>query len=97
MEENVLTWNAIENALYMIEQARRDGRKAYKVQTSENGYCSDHIFVFPRLVGNGDDWEYIYAMNERKDEIEKLKIGESLYFQPIRDDKESKGIITRIL
>lgn len=38
MEEKVLTWNAIENALYMIEQARRDGRKAYKVQTSENGY-----------------------------------------------------------
>lgn len=97
MEEKVLTWNMIEDALAVIEQARKEGRKAYRLQMSEPSGCGTLLVVFPRVVPYGDDYEAIYAMQEIKDEIERLKVGENMYFQPSRDEETSKGIITRIL
>ncbi len=41
------------------------------------------------------DWEYIYALNDLTDKILDLKDGSSLYFQPNRDNYNTKGIILR--
>ena len=88
----------IENALKVISAAQEEGFKAYAVQISENGICTNRYVAFPRKVDdNGSEYEFIYAMNEEMSNIEKLSIGKSMYFQPCRDDETSKGIITRIL
>ncbi len=86
----------IEAAIEAIETAHNAGYKGYAVQISENGFCTFHYVVFPRdTTEEGAEYEFIYAMQERMIEIDKLCIGKSMYFQPCRDDKNSKGIITR--
>ena len=47
-------------------------------------------------LSNDDGSEILYALQEIIDEILDLKRGESMYFQPNRDNKESKGVIVRI-
>lgn len=88
----------VEKALKTIEEASKAGYKGYAVQISENGFCTFNYVVFPREEKEeGADYEFVYAMNEDMEKIDKLSIGKSMYFQPCRDDKNSKGIITRIL
>lgn len=48
----------------------------------------------PELLNDGS--ELVYAFNEILDAVLDLKTGESIYFQPNRDDKNSKGIIVRV-
>lgn len=48
-----------------------------------------------RDVEDGTEYEYIYAIQDIADKILDLKIGESMYFQPNRDNDLTKGIITR--
>ena len=43
-----------------------------------------------------NDYEYIYALRDIINEVLDLKIGESMYFQPNRDNADSKGIILRV-
>lgn len=45
--------------------------------------------------GNQNEYEYIYALTDILDSVLDLKVDESIYFQPNRDDKTSKGIIRR--
>ena len=40
-------------------------------------------------------YEYICAMQDIEHEITALKVGDNMYFQPLRDIP-SKGIITRV-
>lgn len=88
----------VEKALELIDRASEEGYKAYKVQASECGHCWTKIVAFPRPAKlDGSDWEFVYAMTEIGDEWTKLDVGNSMYFQPTRDDANSKGIITRIL
>lgn len=51
----------------------------------------DEIFL------NTDDVESIYAIREDVEEILGLKIGETLFVNLSRDDKNSLGVIKRIL
>lgn len=44
----------------------------------------------------GDQYEYIYALREITDEVLDIRKGESMYFQPNRDNDLAKGIITRV-
>lgn len=88
----------VEKALELIDRASEEGYKAYKVQASECGHCWTQIVVFPRPAKlDCSDWEFVNAMNEIGDEVKNLDVGNSMYFQPTRDDSNSKGIITRIL
>lgn len=41
-------------------------------------------------------YEFRYALNDIIDDVLDLKNGESMYFQPDRQDINSKGIIKRI-
>lgn len=55
--------------------------------------CSlDYIFSGTRE----NDYEYIYALHEIADELLDMKLGESIYFKPNRDNDIAKGLITRI-
>lgn len=49
------------------------------------------------VPSNNDNlYEWEYSMKDIADTVLDLKLGESMYFQPNRDDKTSKGIIFRI-
>ena len=43
-----------------------------------------------------DDREVVYALQEIIDDILDLPAGDSMYFQPNRDDDGTKGIIRRM-
>ena len=88
----------IEKALGVIAKAKNEGIKAFDVLISEDGYSGKHTIVYPRIKVGYDDYEFIYSLNENyMSEVCALKVGESMYFQPNRDDDKSKGIITRIM
>jgi hypothetical protein len=73
--------------------------RQYMVQVSENSYTDQfHISLhqIEKALKTNDPGELYFAMNEEVDKILDLKVNESMYFRPNRDDKNSKGIITRI-
>ena len=51
--------------------------------------------VFFNSLPDGDDWEFIYAMQDEFEAILKLKCGKSMPFQPCRDS-EDWGVIVRV-
>lgn len=78
-----------------------DSKREYEIQLSSSGTTCKKSHTIQNLLAhwsssNFADYEYIYAMAEMIDTILDLKKGENLYFQSDRDDKGSKGIITRI-
>ena len=88
----------IEKALEIVSSAEKEGLKGYEVLICENGHSSRQLVIYPRIKAMGNDYEFIYALNENyMNEVFNMKKGESMYFQPIRDDDKSKGIITRIM
>ena len=73
--------------------------RMYCVICVEFGIISKNNVTLPDLLLinlGGAEMEYKYAMYEKMDEILDLKRLQSMYFQPNRDDDNSKGIITRI-
>lgn len=67
----------------------------YVVQTSIGNSCTE--FLQPSLhdILTGDD-EVSYSLQEVINDVLDLKKHESMYFQPNRDNKNSKAIITRV-
>ena len=86
-------------AFQKVMEARNANKRFFEAVVCENGnttisyfYASNHKDFIK------GDFEYICAINEKYLEaVNILAIGQSMYFQPTRDDKTSKGIITRIL
>ena len=88
----------VENALALIEKARKEGFKGFYVQMSEDGWCGNQYVAFRKSISEVEsDFEFIYSMQGQEKQIAGLEFKESMYFQPNRDDPKSKGIITRIL
>jgi len=73
-----------------------DSKRQYSVETSVNGIIENSTIDFSEIIDSKSIAETIYSMQEIIDEILDLKIKESIYFQPNRDDSKSKGIITRM-
>ena len=75
-------------------------KKIYEIQTSVNGIVENFRITLNEIIyedeDEDDDSETIYSMREVIDDILDLKINKCFWFQPNRDDDESKGIITRI-
>lgn len=74
-------------------------KRNYSIQISESGYLSTQSITIEMLLNindNMDDYEFIYALQEIADDVLDLKINESLYFKPNRDNELAKGIITRV-
>lgn len=76
-------------------KALTSSSRKYKVVISDNVGISTEGVTLKSLLESDEEMEYIYAMREELDRILDLKIGESIYFQPNRDDKSTKGIIRR--
>lgn len=88
----------LEEAIRTVIKAQDEGYKGFEVLISECGSSSRLVIVYPRDdFEEGSDYEFVYALDERRDEVLSLKKGQAMYFQPNRDDETSKGIITRIL
>lgn len=47
-------------------------------------------------IENNRDGEVYFSLQEQFDKVLDLNFGESMYFQPNRDDKNSKAIIVRL-
>ena len=45
--------------------------------------------------GEGSSYEWQYALADIADELNALEVGETMYFQGNRDDKNTKGYIVR--
>lgn len=73
-----------------------NSKRTYKVVSTENNLNQMDAITLTDLLLSNDDSELFYAMTEVIDEILDLNIGESLYFQPNRDRKNSEGLILRI-
>ena len=71
-----------------------NSHRSYKVLESQNGITN--ISDFDLNLLENDETETAYALQEQIDAVLDLKINESMYFQPNRDDNNSKAIITRI-
>ena len=72
-----------------------NSNRKFKVQISSL-IVEDFTIDLDEIINNPDALEVIYAMNEILDKILDLKLNESMYFQPNRDNNKSKGIITRL-
>lgn len=86
------------DAIKTVSQARENGTKFFEAVINECGNTCISYFYTPFNPDlNGSEYEYIYSIYENYLEaVNILEIGQSMYFQPTRDDKTSKGIITRI-
>lgn len=76
-----------------------NSKRQYEIQMIEGGgeFSQRKINLFRLLNLKKNEWEYIYALHEILDKVLDLKDGQSMYFQPCRDNDDSKGIILRIL
>jgi hypothetical protein len=73
-----------------------ESKRTYSVEESVNGNISNYRIKLTEIMDKASDSETIYAMQERIDDILDLKLKKAMFFQPNRDDNDSKGIITRI-
>lgn len=73
-------------------------KRQYRVAVCDTvGLTVENVSLANLLTDISDtSYEWVIAMKEQTDEILDLQPGGSLYFQPNRDDKNSKGIIFRI-
>jgi hypothetical protein len=72
--------------------------RRYKVAVCDSAGISIEEVTILRLIitDNENNFEFLYAMQDIVDKILDLREGESMIFQPNRDDSNSKGIIYRI-
>jgi len=78
----------------------KNSNRYYTILMVENNGASRHSdFHISELLStdkpDANQYEFVYAMQEHTDAILDLRKGDSMYFQPNRDDKDSKGIILR--
>ena len=70
--------------------------RTYSVIEVQNGVIAKNTFTFEQIVlDEKSGYEIVYAMQEVFDAILDLQVNDSMYFQPNRDNKSSKGIIVR--
>lgn len=83
------TMSAISNRIFQIVIVE-PGTKGYV-------FTKEHI-TFDQLFHNKDKnpFEFIFALQEIADAVLDLKENESMYFQPNRDNNQTKGILLRI-
>ena len=72
-------------------------KRKFRVVLIDGNSFHENTISFDQLIGKLSSVdEYFFAMQECIDSILDLKLNESMYFRPNRDDKNSKGIIMRI-
>lgn len=67
-----------------------------KVQMSNCDGVSTHTLNYPRKKKIENDYEFVYAIDEVRKKVMKLKVGDRMYFKSLRSEPNSLGIITRM-
>ena len=67
-----------------------------KVQMSNCDGVSTHTLHYPRRKKIENDYEFVYAIDAVQKKVIKLKVGDRMYFNSLRSEPNSLGIITRI-
>ena len=75
----------------------KGSKRRYQVVTLDSCGVGQMAIDLGNLNQNREDYEFVYALADRIDDVLDLKPGESMYFQPNRDDCSSKGIIKRVI
>jgi hypothetical protein len=70
-------------------------RRYYIAVAESDGFETQCLSLNYLFTHRDNDYEYVYAIQEMADELLDLKIGESIYFKPNRDNELAKGIIIR--
>lgn len=73
-----------------------NSKRRYKVAICDQIGLTIENVTLNSLTDTKQDLELFYAIQDIIDEVLDLKVEESMYFQPNRDDKNSKGIIRRV-
>ncbi len=73
-----------------------NSKRRFVIQTSVGNTTTE--FLQPSLsdIINDNEAEVYFALQDEIDLVLDLRQGDSMYFQPNRDDNNSKGIITRV-
>ena len=67
-----------------------------KVQMSNCDGVSTYTLNYPRKKKIENDYEFVYAIDEVRKKVMKLKVGDRMYFKSLRSEPNSLGIITRM-
>lgn len=70
-------------------------QRMYEIFIIENGEAIKLKLSVESIFQESEN-EYMFALQEITDTVLDLKKGESMYFQPNRDNGKSRGIILRI-
>ena len=73
----------------------KHSKRHFVIQTSYAG-VTEQIGASITEIEENNEAEVFYALQESMDSVLDLRRNESIYFQPNRDDGNSRGIITRI-
>jgi len=84
-----------DSIIYPVSQIRLTVSVCEGMQPGEMGRFNTTLEKVAKSYDGGDPYEWQICVQEALTEITKLKVGESMYFQPNRDDPNSKGLILR--
>lgn len=73
----------------------KDSSRWYKISVCDKDGVTIEKAPLQSISENNEHCELYNAINDQIDKVLDLKEGESMYIQPNRDNKESKGIIYR--
>lgn len=86
----------ISNVLQVLKKVKENGLHCFEIVGVEDGQTFNAFETLPREIGC-DEYEYTYALMEHEKDVMALGVGQSMYFQPCRDDKTSRAIVVRIM
>lgn len=72
----------------------------YKILLAEGTFTAEHTLSADRIFNSrreqGDDFEFIYSLNERFEDVIKMNVGDSISFKSNRDIEAWTSVIVRI-
>ena len=74
----------------------KGSKRQYVIQTSTGRTVTEFLQPSINEIINNTEDEVYFALQDEIDLVLDLRKEESMYFQPNRDNNNSKGIITRV-
>ena len=69
----------------------------YKILLAEGTFTAEHTLSADRIFNSrreqGDDFEFIYSLNERFEDVIKMNVGDSISFKSNRDEAWTSVIV----
>ena len=80
----------------LLEHVTELRNREYRAVWFEGKIQNEVFTLNTKRKEDGADYEWKYALLENADEIARLKLNETMYFQAGRDEPNLKGFIVRI-